>query len=104
MTRRGHPGTIERSLEQAMKPQVVGTSTLPFISALDVGGRSTPRPVFLRPGRIPDTDFTGCWVGSGVGLDGCGWTLWFGIGVSPSVSGFLLSDYISRCFLHTPFH
>ena len=75
-----------------MKPQMVGASTLSLISALDGGGRSTPRPGSLRTGKIPDTRFTGRWVVSRVGLDGCGWTLWLGIGFSPSVSGFLLSN------------
>jgi hypothetical protein len=63
--RRGHPGIIE----QAMKPQMVGTLTLYLTSALGGGGRSTPRPGSLRPGKIPDTHFTGRWVGSGASLN-----------------------------------
>jgi len=63
--RRGHPGTIE----QAMKPQMVGTSTLSLTSALDGGGRSTPRPGSSRPGKIPDTHFIGRWMGSGASLN-----------------------------------
>jgi len=46
------------------------SSTLPFTSALYGGGQSMPRPLYHR-GR-PDTHCIGGWVGSRVGLDGCG--------------------------------
>jgi hypothetical protein len=98
--RRGHPGTIEESV----KPQMVGTSTLSLTSALDGGGSSTPRPGSLRPRKIPDTHFTGRWVGSGASLNYCGWILWFWYRVFSESLWFLLSNFISHCFLHIPFH
>lgn len=82
------------TLEQAMKPQMVGTSTLSLTLALDIGGRSTPCPGSLRPGKIPDTHFTGRWVSSRAGLDGCGWTLWFWDRVFSECLGLLLSNFI----------
>ena len=83
---------------------MMGTSTLSLTSALDGGGRSTPRPGSLRPGVIPDTHFEGFWVGSMAGLEGYGWTLWYWDRVFSECLGFLLSNVISQCFLHTPFH
>jgi hypothetical protein len=47
-------------------------STLSSISALDVGGWSTPRPSHFTSREILGTRCIGGWVGHRAGLDGCG--------------------------------
>ena len=68
-------GNSKFTLEQTMWAQRGSSSTLSLTSALDGGGWSTPCPSCCTPAERPGTHYTGGWVGTRFGLDGCGKSL-----------------------------